>query len=83
MANHLTNETSPYLLQHVENPVDWHPWGEEALSLAKTENKPVLLSIGYASSAQAQGQPHAFSRGIRTQQQVSRTGDTRKAGQRQ
>jgi uncharacterized protein YyaL (SSP411 family) len=49
VANHLKNETSPYLLQHVENPVDWHPWGEEALSLAKTENKPVLLSIGYAA----------------------------------
>ncbi len=49
MANHLDKETSPYLLQHVDNPVDWHPWGEGALGLAKTENKPILLSIGYAA----------------------------------
>ena len=49
MANHLDKETSPYLLQHVDNPVDWHPWGEEALGLAKSENKPILLSIGYAA----------------------------------
>jgi hypothetical protein len=49
VANHLDKETSPYLLQHVDNPVDWHPWGEEALGLAKTENKPILLSIGYAA----------------------------------
>ena len=49
MANHLENETSPYLLQHVDNPVDWHPWGEGALSLAKKGNKPILLSIGYAA----------------------------------
>jgi len=49
VANHLSKETSPYLLQHVGNPVDWHPWGEEALGLAKTRNKPVLLSIGYAA----------------------------------
>ena len=49
MANHLVKETSPYLLQHVDNPVDWHPWGEGALGLAKTENKPILLSIGYAA----------------------------------
>jgi len=49
VANHLENETSPYLLQHVDNPVDWHPWGEGALSLAKKGNKPILLSIGYAA----------------------------------
>ena len=49
MANHLSKETSPYLLQHVDNPVDWHPWGEEALGLAKKQKKPVLLSIGYAA----------------------------------
>ncbi len=47
--NHLNNETSPYLLQHAENPVDWYPWGEEALNKAKDENKPILLSIGYSS----------------------------------
>ncbi len=49
MPNHLTTETSPYLLQHVDNPVDWHPWGEAALSLARRENKPILLSIGYSA----------------------------------
>ncbi len=47
--NHLKNETSPYLLQHVDNPVDWYPWGPEALQKAKDENKPILLSIGYSA----------------------------------
>ncbi len=47
--NHLIHEKSPYLLQHVENPVDWHPWGEEAFQKAKKEEKPVFLSIGYAT----------------------------------
>jgi len=49
MANHLQNETSPYLLQHVQNPVDWYPWGEEAMKLAEAQDKPILLSIGYAA----------------------------------
>ena len=49
MTNRLANETSPYLLQHSENPVDWFPWGEEALSKSKEEDKPILLSIGYAA----------------------------------
>jgi uncharacterized protein YyaL (SSP411 family) len=49
MANRLAKETSPYLLQHAHNPVDWYPWGEEALSRARRENKPILLSIGYAA----------------------------------
>ena len=48
-SNHLINETSPYLLQHAHNPVDWYPWGKEALERAKRENKPILLSIGYSS----------------------------------
>ncbi|TCK19336.1 hypothetical protein DFR30_2646 [Thiogranum longum] len=48
-TNHLANETSPYLLQHVNNPVDWYPWGEEALDRARRENKPILLSIGYSA----------------------------------
>jgi len=48
-ANRLTQETSPYLLQHAHNPVDWHPWGEEALQLAREQNKPILLSIGYSA----------------------------------
>ena len=47
--NHLINENSPYLLQHSYNPVDWHPWGEEALIKAKKENKPIFVSIGYSS----------------------------------
>jgi uncharacterized protein YyaL (SSP411 family) len=45
----LINETSPYLLQHAHNPVDWYPWGEEALARAKSEDKPILLSIGYSA----------------------------------
>ncbi len=49
MPNRLINETSPYLLQHVDNPVDWYPWGEEALQRAREEDKPILLSIGYAA----------------------------------
>jgi len=49
MPNHLVNETSPYLLQHSHNPVDWYPWGEEAFAKARGENKPVLLSIGYSA----------------------------------
>ena len=49
MPNQLTHESSPYLLQHANNPVDWYPWGEEALTKAHTENKPIFLSIGYAA----------------------------------
>ncbi len=48
-TNRLIHETSPYLLQHAHNPVDWYPWGEEALQLAKREQKPILLSIGYSA----------------------------------
>src|SRR4051795_2969728 len=47
--NRLARETSPYLLQHAHNPVDWYPWGEEAFAKAKKENKLVFLSIGYSS----------------------------------
>ena len=49
MGNHLQKETSPYLLQHAENPVNWYPWGEEAFDRARTEDKPVFLSIGYST----------------------------------
>ena len=49
MQNHLKTETSPYLLQHAENPVQWYPWGEEALKLAREQDKPILLSIGYSA----------------------------------
>ena len=47
--NHLKGQSSPYLLQHLYNPVDWYPWGEEALNRARTENKPLLVSIGYSA----------------------------------
>src|ERR671914_1811705 len=49
MAIRLANETSPYLLQHKDNPVDWYAWGEEALSRAREEDRPILLSIGYSA----------------------------------
>jgi uncharacterized protein YyaL (SSP411 family) len=49
MANRLADETSPYLLQHKDNPVDWYPWGEEALARARDEDRPILLSIGYSA----------------------------------
>jgi len=49
MPNRLANETSPYLLQHADNPVDWYPWGEEALALARSSARPILLSIGYSA----------------------------------
>ena len=48
-TNHLIHESSPYLLQHAHNPVEWYPWGEEAFAKARAENKPVLLSIGYSA----------------------------------
>jgi len=48
-VNHLEGQTSPYLLQHVHNPVDWYPWGEQALARARSEGKPIFLSIGYAA----------------------------------
>jgi len=48
-TNRLAKETSPYLLQHAHNPVDWYPWGEEALQKAKKENRPILVSIGYSA----------------------------------
>ena len=49
MPNRLASESSPYLLQHADNPVDWYPWGDEAFARAKAENKPILLSVGYAA----------------------------------
>ena len=49
MPNHLAHESSPYLLQHQDNPVDWYPWGPEALERAKREQKPIFLSIGYSA----------------------------------
>src|SRR5689334_21506658 len=49
MANRLAAETSPYLLQHKENPVHWQPWDEQALAQARAEDKPILVSIGYSA----------------------------------
>ena len=49
MPNRLAHETSPYLLQHRDNPVDWYPWGEEAHARARAEGRPILLSIGYSA----------------------------------
>jgi uncharacterized protein YyaL (SSP411 family) len=48
-SNHLAQESSPYLLQHAYNPVDWHPWGEAALEKARRENKLLIISVGYAA----------------------------------
>src|SRR6516162_10184404 len=48
-TNRLIDESSPYLLQHAHNPVDWYSWGPEALQKSKSEDKPILLSIGYAA----------------------------------
>ena len=49
MPNRLASETSPYLLQHADNPVDWYPWGDEAVALARKHDRPILLSIGYSA----------------------------------
>ena len=49
MSNRLANERSPYLLQHANNPVDWYPWGDDAFAKARTEQKPIFLSIGYST----------------------------------
>ena len=49
MQNHLKNQTSPYLLQHANNPVNWYPWCEEAFQQAIAEDKPIFLSIGYST----------------------------------
>ena len=49
MPNRLSGQTSPYLQQHAGNPVDWYPWGEEALAAARAQDKPILLSIGYSA----------------------------------
>jgi uncharacterized protein YyaL (SSP411 family) len=49
MPNRLSASTSPYLRQHADNPVDWYPWGKDALDRAREEDKPILLSIGYSA----------------------------------
>jgi len=49
VPNRLAQETSPYLLQHRDNPVDWYPWGPEALGRAREQDRPILLSVGYSA----------------------------------
>jgi|GEM_PF-6636150 len=49
LKNHLSGQTSPYLLQHAENPVDWYPWSDEAFEKARREDKSIFLSIGYST----------------------------------
>jgi uncharacterized protein YyaL (SSP411 family) len=49
MSNRLATEQSPYLLQHKDNPVDWYPWGDEAFARARSEDKPIFLSVGYST----------------------------------
>ena len=61
--NRLAEETSPYLLQHADNPVDWYPWGEEALARARDEDKPILLSIGYSACHWCHVMEHESLRG--------------------
>ena len=60
MSNRLAGENSPYLLQHAENPVDWYPWGEQALKRARDEDKPIFLSIGYAACHWCHVMAHEF-----------------------
>lgn len=60
MPNHLATETSPYLLQHAQNPVDWYPWNDEALEKAHREDKPIFLSIGYAACHWCHVMAHEF-----------------------
>jgi uncharacterized protein YyaL (SSP411 family) len=60
--NRLASETSPYLVQHAGNPVDWYPWGAEALERARQENKPILLSIGYSACHWCHVMAHDHSR---------------------
>ncbi len=62
MPNRLIHETSPYLRQHADNPVDWYPWGEEALQEARREDKPIFLSIGYAACHWCHVMAHYYER---------------------
>jgi len=75
MPNRLANETSPYLLQHADNPVDWFPWGKEALQKAQAEDKPIFLSIGLHAGGDARQNP-ALS-GLVFQLLAYRPGDSR------
>ena len=72
MSNRLANETSPYLLQHAENPVDWHPWDRISLDLAKHNNKPILLSIGYSACHWCHVMAHESFEDARTAELMNR-----------
>src|ERR1700686_924620 len=58
MANHLAAESSPYLLQHAGNPVDWYPWGDAAFERARSDDRPGLLSVGYSRCHWGHGMAH-------------------------
>ena len=61
-TNKLINETSPYLLQHAHNPVNWYPWGPEALERSRADDKPILLSIGYSACHWCHAEPGVAKR---------------------
>ena len=71
-TNHLADATSPYLQQHAHNPVDWWPWGEEALELARTLDKPILLSIGYSACHWCHVMAHESFEDARTAEAMNR-----------
>ncbi|MEX1164204.1 MAG: DUF255 domain-containing protein [Nitriliruptor sp.] len=62
MANRLAHETSPYLRQHADNPVDWFPWGDEAFAEAKRRDVPIFLSVGYSACHWCHVMAHTFTR---------------------
>ena len=70
--NHLQQETSPYLLQHAHNPVDWFPWGPEAFDKAKKEGKLIFLSVGYSSCYWC----HVMERKVFTNEAIAKTRNT-------
>ncbi len=72
MSNHLINQTSPYLLQHAENPVDWYPWCDEAFNKAAAEDKPVFLSIGYSTCHWCHVMAHESFEDLRTAELLNR-----------
>ena len=72
MPNRLANETSPYLLQHQDNPVDWYPWGPEALQKAKDDDKPIFLSIGYSACHWCHVMEHESFEDVEIAEQLNR-----------
>lgn len=72
MSNQLKNETSPYLLQHADNPVHWYPWGKEAFEKARREDKPVFLSIGYSTCHWCHVMAHESFEDVRTAELLNR-----------